>query len=391
MRKLLFFQLFTILLLFSHCKNEKKKETSGGSELPQTNTAEVAQSKGFYKHFKGTVDSLLITMDLVQTVNSGGEREPVLFKGHYYYDKFQQPIVIYGNLDSMGNVILYETDLEDNSIFFSGKLDANGSFSGTWKDEARKKTMPFALKESNSDGTMAFQFHSFSDSLKLWEKVAETPVATFDFQTLLPNKNAPNADFLRNQIFMGIKGDSTEQSYTNLSVENLQKTLRDSFFAGYRETLKDEKPEEAGATMNYAESSSVSVLFNEKDLLSLGFEVYNYSGGAHGSFGTGLASYDLTEKKALKLTDVFLPKFEKTLDAALTGAAKQKLGLKKNQKLSTYYFDDAIKHTSNFCITPKGALFLYNPYEIAAYAYGQVELFIPFSSVKNIVNPRFLK
>ena len=39
----------------------------------------------------------------------------------------------------------------------------------------------------------------------------------------------------------------------------------------------------------------------------------------------------------------------------------------------------------------KGILFLYNPYEIAAYAYGEIELFIPFEDVKSVVNPRFLQ
>ena len=58
--------------------------------------------------------------------------------------------------------------------------------------------------------------------------------------------------------------------------------------------------------------------------------------------------------------------------------------------LSNKLFENSVESTSNFCITPKGILFLYNPYEIAAYAYGEIELFIPFSEIKSVVNPKFL-
>ena len=153
---------------------------------------------------------------------------------------------------------------------------------------------------------------------------------------------------------------------------------------------KPDSSQEVPETFNYAESSSVSVLFNEKGLLSLGFGEYVYGGGAHGNHATMIASYDLAQKKALKLTDVFLPKFEKTVNAALANALRRQFNLKKNEPLTSVLFDNNIQTTTNFCITPKGILFLYNPYEIAAYAMGEIELFVPFEEVKNVLNPQFL-
>jgi hypothetical protein len=64
--------------------------------------------------------------------------------------------------------------------------------------------------------------------------------------------------------------------------------------------------------------------------------------------------------------------------------------MKRNEPLSNALFENSIEPTNNFCITKKGILFLYNPYEIAAYAMGEIELFIPFEELKTVVNPRFL-
>ena len=178
-----------------------------------------------------------------------------------------------------------------------------------------------------------------------------------------------------------------------MSVESLRNSIRDTFFASYLDMLAEEKPDSAGevATMlNYAESTTQSIIFNEKGLLSVGYSTYSYTGGAHGNHATTLATYDLGQKKALTLTDVFLPKFEKTINKALANTARRQFNMKPNEPLSNNLFGNSIESTPNFCITAKGITFLYNPYEIAAYAMGEIELFIPFAEVKSVVNPRFL-
>lgn len=384
-----YFLLFALsCLLLVNCKNDKTTSTT--TATPSVKTA----ADGFYKHLKGTVDTFAVTMDLVQ-IKSRTDFEPYNYRGHYYYDKYQQPISFYGEMDSVGNIVLHEFNWQDKDIFFKGKLDANGSFSGTWSDTSRKRTLPFALKETYSDGAIALDFYDFNDSLKLWKNSAKSPMAEFDMQCLLPSKNveASISAFLKDKIFMNFKGDSLEKSYANVSIENLRNAIRDTFFASYLEMLAEEKPDstvEAPLMLNYAESTTQSIIFNEKGLLSVGYGTYSYTGGAHGNHATILATYDLGQKKALTLNDVFLPKFEKTINNALNNAARRQFGLKANEPLSNKLFGNSIESTPNFCITPKGILFLYNPYEIAAYAYGEIELFIPFSEVKSVVNPHFL-
>ncbi len=393
MQKRSFLFIIATMIIFTHCKNEKPSEAKTPTNTPSVSTP----PKGFYKHFKGTVDAFAVTMDLVQIKNAPDNYTPYSFRGHYYYDKYQQPIALYGELDSIGNIVLHEASLQqDKDIYFTGKLDATGSFSGIWQDTSNKRKLPFALKETYSDGTLAFDFHAFEDSVKGWKNVAKSPVGSFDMQLLLPAKNTEGgiSAFLKDKIFSGINNDTIEKSYANTSLEALQNAKRDTFFAGYLATMAEEKPDSSGeppALANHAESTSINVLFNEKGLLSLGFEEYAYNGGAHGNHGTAVASYDLAQKKVLKLNDVFLPKFEKIVNAALAKAVRRQFNMKANEPLKNLLFDNSIEANNNFCITQKGITFLYNPYEIAAYAYGEIELFIPFEEIKSVVNPRFLQ
>ena len=63
---------------------------------------------------------------LVQIKSRGTDFDPYNYRGHYYYDKYQEPIAFYGEMDSVGNIILHEANLQQKDIVFVGKMDANG-------------------------------------------------------------------------------------------------------------------------------------------------------------------------------------------------------------------------------------------------------------------------
>ncbi len=360
-------------------------------------TAQLAHgqsNKGQYHHLKGTIGGLPVTMDVVEEkadIYSGGWA----FAGHYYYDKYQQSIHCYGNLDSVGKVLLYEMNEQNKEIYFYGSFDDKGGFSGTWNDKTSGKTLPVALRPADNMA-VRLDFFQMSDSIQLWPDKPNSPKADFTVQMLLPAKGTDKqlAAFLNDQIFSGTDTDSLPRSYARTAPEAFYKKQRDQYFEIYVNTYKDEKPEDV-AEMPYAyyydSSSKMSVFFNENNLLSLGYTTYEYSGGAHGNYGTALASYDIKARKTVQINDVFLPKYEKTLDKALENALRKQFGLAKNAPLTEVLFEEKIVHNENFCLVEKGILFLYVPYEIAAYAMGEIALFVPFKDIKTVVKPQYLK
>ncbi len=395
--------LLILLTTMSACDNASKKTAPSVSSASET-------KKGFYKHLKGTVGDYPITMDLVKNVLTS-DKETVEswegFRGYYYYDKYQEPIILYGSVDSTGTLVLEEWATNDKSAKFRGNLTPEGAFVGTWQDESKTKTLNVILKETYADSAIALENIEFSDSLRLFDKLKNSPVASFGMDVLMPTKNMDGTSrdsreggvlaFLKNEIFSNMRyergGEEVpekplpKKNYANVSLIDLQKAQRDSFFTYYRETLKDEKPDSSREyfSESYARTSEMQVLFNENGLLSVGYAAYAFEGGAHGNYGTTLASYDLVNKKQLKLGDIFKPNYEKPLSAALAKALRKKYKLNPKEGLNQFLFENTIAANENFALTQKGILFDYPPYEISAYAMGEIQLFVSFEDIKTVL------
>ena len=370
-----------LALSFMACKNTPTSEKKD----PSVSTP-VSEGKNYFsKHLKGTIGAFPVTMDLVKIRNVYDD-SPQL-QGYYSYEKYQQPLPIHGFLDATGNVKLEEPGREGSTAVFQGKFNPDGSFVGTWTDTLKKVSYPFSLREAAEDGALSFDFFPFEDSTKLFQNVKNSPQATYSMDMLLPAKNTEGSvfEFLRTHIIKQLRHDSLMGNYANLQISDVQKTARDSFFKDYKEQLKEEKPDTVeNHLLNYAESQSMEVISNTDGLLSLGFRRYNYSGGAHGNYGTQLMTYDIKNKKVVMLNDLFKPNYKAVLSAALSRSARQYLGIKPNASLEGHLFAKP-EPNDNFMVNKKGILFNYTPYEIASYAQGEIQLFVLFDELKTIL------
>ena len=78
------------------------------------------------------------------------------------------------------------------------------------------------------------------------------------------------------------------------------------------------------------------------------------------------------------LIDLFDEKGLKALNQLLEKHYRSKYGVSPTETLEEGgLFENSISANENFYITGKGIGFVYHPYEIASYAMGEIELFIP--------------
>lgn len=172
---------------------------------------------------------------------------------------------------------------------------------------------------------------------------------------------------------------------------NKQKTYKElagSFIAGF-DSISEET---GGAQAAWFLDDQTKVLVNQPDYLCLEHSNVNYAGGAHPN--SAMVYWNIDPKTLKEITLESLIK-EGSLPELNTIAEKI---FRKNEKLSptaslkdTYFFEkDTFALNRNFTITKEGLKFLYNPYEIKAYAYGSTELLIPFSELKTVAKPNTL-
>jgi hypothetical protein len=123
--------------------------------------------------------------------------------------------------------------------------------------------------------------------------------------------------------------------------------------------------------------------YADSSILSYKSTVYSYTGGAHGITVITYRSYDLKNGKALSESDIFEVDYNEFLSNCILKNLEQNC-LDSNCDIQQYYLDKVVPN-GNFYLNDKGITYLFNQYEIAAYAYGQTEIFIPYSDIISIL------
>ena len=163
------------------------------------------------------------------------------------------------------------------------------------------------------------------------------------------------------------------------------------YFANYRQQVKELMPDheqkEYPAYLNYALELITTIRYQGNGFLAMEMMNYEYSGGAHGNYGSRFVNFDIKEEKIIALKDIM------EMDSVLFQKILEKQFREDyhigNEKLSTVLFNDSLSTTENFYINQKGLSFLYNPYEIASYAQGQMEVFIPYPVLRTYLRQDF--
>ncbi len=394
MKKTLF--LFTLILVIFSCQSEPASSDTEKIDQPEvTPTAqeEEAPSNGErYLHLEGTIGDYPITMNL--SIAPVTTAEGWSYTGNYYYNKVGKPLALSGYSTDNEPIELEESDHTGNATGkFIGNIDAQNVFSGSWRSADNSKSLDFTL---NPGGGMSFKLLTFSDSLEWKTEGTEGSTAYYEQTWLWPSGNlaADRRNFLSEKILQEMAGDSLAQVYHDPQM--IFKAQKDQFFKDFTTEMQlildnydGESPE--WLPPGYGSSTSMEVIYNGDKLLTLAYLNYSYEGGAHGNYGTMLKVYDLEEKRILNLNDLFKPDYEAIVNQALDQSLRKAYNIPDNKGLSEVLFDDTIAVNDNFGLTPKGIIFNYVPYEISAYAVGEIRLYIPFEDLKEVLKEEILK
>jgi hypothetical protein len=127
-----------------------------------------------------------------------------------------------------------------------------------------------------------------------------------------------------------------------------------------------------------------------------GTTVYNiildyYEGGAHGINQRLTMNFENETGRTLSLADVFVPGFQMQLSKILQEALQEKVGVNNLRELHNrgYLYSMEMFPSENFILAEETITFIYNPYEIAPYSEGSIELIISLSDLKDLLQEPF--
>jgi hypothetical protein len=379
-----FFLCFFGLAILSACNNPKNGNNSTGTTDTTGNTKKEL-TETFYKRLEGTIAGKKVVVHL-QKVNDD-------VSGSYYYDgswlNLSTDTLIGKDSLVLTEYSYYESYFTQDfkSPHLALKWTGNG-FNGTWESGDKAKKFPIILSEKYPDGSYPFNTGIYVDSVKAFANQAKSPAAQISFEYLESKNTDESGTWLNTELkkILGIKS----QVDRSIGFKNIAADYFKDYKSQVAEQSKDGRGGDFEAWMNYTNNTQQSVSYNDNGYVVIDFLADAYTGGAHGNYSSVMYCLDVKNKKQMVLSDI-VKIDSNTLQGILERNLRKEYNIKAKDALSTVLFDDFIKPNNNFYFNSNGIAFMYNPYEVASYAQGQIVVFVPYADLKTYLVPAFVQ
>lgn len=250
------------------------------------------------------------------------------------------------------------------SFFSCTKIEKQISENSVKSDSAAVSTPVFAIDSVK-----------VTDSLKIDNKLS----TMFQSKTLVfPNiSNKSVLDSVYAPINIKLESYSKDQI-----LEALKKQKTD-FFQNSTETIAEWKPD---FEQTWDQISDMKLHSKMEDFMTIQYTASGYTGGAHGYYNEIYKVFDLKTNKTLQRSDILKVQHSQIWSRILMDNFL-KNDLEKEQ--ASMLLVKEIPLNNNFYFDKENLYFLYNQYEITAYAAGPVLIKIPLSEIKPFLNDEF--
>lgn len=311
-----------------------------------------------------------------------------IISGYYYYNEFGIPILLQGSIKEGKTAIVFETNKDfEHTSEIKVTVQDDGSLRGTFRNLKTKKKYSFLLNRSGELGSMAMQAYKLQTRKFLYDS-EKSPSCKINYCILLPGNttNLLLADSISHSIYTVFFG----YDFPGTPEQKL-KLFSDSVLLSYTTSNSDTSGMgNVPFFLDWEFSNKMKVRSNTNYILSLEFSTYFYTGGAHGGYGSLFRNYNMKTGNTITLNDIFKNGNEAKLKTILNEKVRNTYEAAPDVKLTDIgFFADSVDITQNFYITNKGIGFFFNPYDVACYAMGTVDVFIPFNTVSTIMNEDF--
>lgn len=131
------------------------------------------------------------------------------------------------------------------------------------------------------------------------------------------------------------------------------------------------------------------VIYQKNNLIVLELNNETYLGGAHGIGYTKYLNIDRKTQQIIPAAQLFIAAKEAEFWTKIQ--AQHQVWIKANElddehSIATWPFIQ----TNNVALTEKGVSVKYQNYDLAPYAFGQLEFSVPYEQLNGIINPTFL-
>lgn len=242
---------------------------------------------------------------------------------------------------------------------------------------------------------LEFTTHESRDTIYLFdthEKIGSALSLSFTYPVSRDSKDS--LEQLQRAFVSLFFGDEYANQVPNIAIDQYLKKFQSqkaSLEEEYTQLCEYAKEDnlEARKDLAYFMSIKDSVLYNDNGILSLLVTTSSYTGGAHGTTTKKVRTLT-TKGTVLTEDDIFTENYSDDLKNILIEKLLVQNNAKDINELSElgFIFTEGIVPNGNFYVTREGITYVYGAYEIACYAIGISEVFLPFDDIRILLRKK---
>lgn len=173
----------------------------------------------------------------------------------------------------------------------------------------------------------------------------------------------------------------------NIKIDNKQQFI-EFLQHNMADALKEAKEYEMSA---YETQMLTEYLGQRENIATFTIFSHNYTGGAHGLYGTDFVLVDLKKKAVIKVEDIFVKSAQDKLKSLLWERYRNQYRNEQGELIEPFISKDDFYVSENVYFSREGITFVYPPYALGSYAEGEKELTLSFyeNDLKSILTPEF--
>lgn len=179
--------------------------------------------------------------------------------------------------------------------------------------------------------------------------------------------------------------------FSKVGLQNFLNTKKDQFFSQFNNEKKS-WVESVSFKQTWYDKNEMKIISNTNDYMHIQYAGSSFMGGAHNNYYFSERVFDLKNNKRTVLTDITTMPDEKLSEILFKNLNKMPTGANSGTeevKNSDMLLVDKIPVTDNFYFDEKNLYFHYSPYEIAAFAAGDITIPIPWTDLAGTLNEEF--
>ena len=178
---------------------------------------------------------------------------------------------------------------------------------------------------------------------------------------------------LQDSIISAIFGSE----FMNYSKKKILRVYANSSFVEYKrlyEEIYENNPIEPTDTFTFKTNIVGNILYYDSTIVSYQRMLHTYIDNAHGMTTKTNYVFDIKTGRRLTEEDVFGKGFERKVNKSLTEKANVLRSEGKLPKEDNFYNNWNILPNGNFALTDSSVIYTFNPYEIAPYCHGIIDI-----------------